>query len=1046
MAILPFKFFAYIGPRHVSQDDPSPYGHWDYMVDFVGATQPTPPLKYLGLRTLVTTMAAGTIGLNISGTALPAAAGVWVGPNGVNEGWEYMTYYSTGPTKTALREVQPPQSGVHTAGAPVYLWYPLTMNNGQIQYDEEQSDNLATVTWTAKLSGVQAPAGVLKPEHLILISGSNDVTASEAQMPIVLFGTIERVQMSQDMQLAGTWEIDIVCSSRLLQNSTVPGLRLGPLNIALQAQVEASSSLGANWKLTLPQLDEVAAGNLPEIDLMEAQVDTSPENMLDGSDDTLWVSDGWVGDKAYFANSAGNHGYASIYAFPVATDPYGSRYLEIIAQDALDAMSIWVLGYWWVRDANGNKLESSPRMQWYQSAELDYFGDQGLDNDSLKVDNDNGDKGMDWENRIIIAEDLKVFQRLFPAAKAKIMLDASQNHAQDMDLVRRYWWEGGAVFLWFVGKTGDPPVFFNRTEMLVTWGEVTGQMAHDQWNIDLLTDDIDFPAEEWHIPTTTGTWPNQTHLDKPGQVYRRVLSDDTVNITNDYIHMPGYVVNSDLDAQNADNPSHRAEWFKVVLPEMSHVLRDDLPAGTNTIYLVDNQKQPNVEGLSRDIGGGKIVIDDEIIIFTGKNYKDGYLSGCTVTRNHKRGARVYARWALTAWGRAIVGAEGGTRYKDGTWIPQEGTVKQVATSAYPLEKIEWGRGYFHADNTFRYPYAGNYLVKFSINPDAPDPTADAWINGYLNQGIDTAPAGTGPEWLQANISTAVNTPYFDPADDGFRPRTVFFGFRKMFDKFGTPMNIARPRMNYFRAFVDRRYFNPDTWLDTVADGFSNESQIMELMKLSGESTGFFGYDNTGLVGRRARKTGQTDRDTAWRVASDMADYGASVIRCERVGRLLISQNSFLLTSDHTATAYLTDSNIISLEIVNVRPAEVGQIRLLWEDPHTHFSGGVATYPSQVRYGGTVVEVGPLLMDDQDMANTVAQNLFRTRRFPYNIFVEYITGDWNTLAGDIHEIRYDFLRNGQLLYKLMMVETVSQTVAGGVHHTQVGYREIDRDTV
>jgi hypothetical protein len=393
----------------------------------------------------------------------------------------------------ALREIQR-RNRVFAAGA-VYLW-PLTMNNGQLQYDEEQSDNMATVTWTAKLSGVQAPAGVLKPEHLILITGSEDVTATETEMPIVLLGTIERVQMSQDTQLAGTWEVDIVCTSRLLQNSTVPGLRLGPLNIALQANVEASSSLGAAWKLTLPQLDEVAAGTIPEIDLMEAQVDSSPENMLDGSDNTLWVSDGWVGDTAYFANSASCHGFASIYAYPVATDPYGSRYLEIIAQEALDVMSIWVLGYWWVRDANGNKTEANPRMQWYQTTELNFFQSQGMDNESLKNDDE-----MVWENRIIIAEDLKVFQRIFPAAKAKFMLDAATFSGQDMDMVRRYWWEGGAVFLWFVGDTGDPPVFFNRTEMLVTWGEVTATMAEDQWDLDDLTPDITFPAQVWHIPT-----------------------------------------------------------------------------------------------------------------------------------------------------------------------------------------------------------------------------------------------------------------------------------------------------------------------------------------------------------------------------------------------------------------------------------------------------------------------------------------------------------------------------------------------------------------
>lgn len=1049
MALLPMKFYAYIGPRHVAQDDDSTlYGHWNYIADLFNNTPepyPLPPLDYVGLRTLTTTMSDRSSDLNISGTGLPSAAGVWVGPNGTGEGWEYMAYYSVGALKTAQREIQPPQTGYHTVGAPVYLWYPLGLNAGQVQYDQEQSDNMSTITWTAKLSGVMAPAAVLKPEHLIVVTGSTNLTLSEAQMPIIFLGTVERVQLSQDTQLNGTWEIDIVCTSRLLQQSTVPGLRLGPLNIALQADIQASSSLGAPWKLTLPQLDQVNAGTLTEIDLMEFQADLEPSNILDGSEDSLWVSDGWVGDRTAFANSAGCHGFASIYAYPVATDPYGTRYLEIIAQDALDVMTIWVMGYWWVRDADGNKLEPNPRAQWYQTTEFNFFQSQGMDNDSLKQENDNGDMGMVRENRIIIAEDLSVFQRVFPAAKAKFMLDAATYSGQDTDMVRRYWWEGGAVFLAFIGSTGDPPIHFNRSEMLVTWGEVTEDMAKDQWESDDLTPDVQFPAEAWHIPTTTGVYPNQTHLDKPGQVYRRVLTSATVNMTYDYIHMPGYVVDSDIEAEEGGNPSHRAEWFKIVLPEMSHFLRDDIGAGTSTIYLIDGQKQPNVEGISRFTGGGKIVVDDEVILFTGKNYKNGYLTGCTVTRNHKRGTRVYVRWALKAFGRAIAGAEGGGRYKAGTFMPQEDLIKQIATAGYPLERIEYGRGYFHANGAERYPYAGNYLVRFSVDPDAPDPSIDSWQNGYMNQLIDTA-GSTDPVWVTPNVSALVNTAYFDPANDGFRPRTIFFGFRKMNDQYDNPMNIARPRMNYFRAFVDRFYFNPETWLDTIDTGFDNESQIMELMKLSGQYDNFFLYDTEPPpFGRHARKIGQTDRDTAWRVASDMADYGTSVIQCLRWGIVMVGMNKFLLSDTHDANAYLTDDNIISLEIVNVRPAEVGQIRLLWEDPFLGFTG-VAVYPPTARYGGSIVEVGPLLLDDQAMAELVAKNLYKTRRFPYNIFVEYITGDWDVTAGMIHEIRYDFLRNGQMLYKLLMVETVSQTIANGIHRTQVGYREIDRGSV
>jgi hypothetical protein len=145
-----------------------------------------------------------------------------------------------------------------------------------------------------------------------------------------------------------------------------------------------------------------------------------------------------------------------------------------------------------------------------------------------------------------------------------------------------------------------------------------------------------------------------------------------------------------------------------------------------------------------------------------------------------------------------------------------------------------------------------------INAGADQPPIP--LNGYMMPRM-TKPFGTGSEWLQANVTFDSTTPYFDPPNDGFRPRTVLFGFRRMWDRFATPMNIARPRMNYFRAFVDRRYFNPATWLDTEDVGYDNESQIMALMKLSGESDGFFQFGDFPVL-RRARKTGQTDRDTA----------------------------------------------------------------------------------------------------------------------------------------------------------------------------------------
>lgn len=1028
----PFRFYAYLGPHHVAEDDPQVTGHWDWITDIIKAQS---TLKYIGARTLNANLVpSSSSGLSVTGSAIPPAAGMWVGPGpNSQQTWEYISYSSSGGV--LLRDIGHGNSGTHQAGAPAYFWYPLQNNTGQVQIDIELAENMSNAVWTAKLAGVEAPPMILKPEHVLVLTGSSDLTLSEAACPIIAIGIVERVEMATDGVFQGTWQMDITCSARLMQLSQIPGLRIGGLNVALQANATASSSLGANWKLTLPQYLEVGGGSIPEIDLIDLQQDCGPQNLLDDNENTLWCSDGWVAPYGSYGNSLGNSGYASIFAYPPPSEPHGCRYFEIIHTQGMAHTFHWIYAKW--RRADGTYLR-----RWYQASDNGMFHNQsGIDDDSM-VSGGGNDVPDENEQRLLVVEDQKVFERVFPAARAKWIVDASKLSGQeDMEAVRRLWWEGGAIFLrWDFGTSSG-------ADYLVSWGLADdGEMDLD-WHAPNMggTDDFDLPTTRFHIGYDPHP-PSDPQI-HPGMVFRRnfTIPDGTNNqvmqFSASWLHHPGYVIDNDINGDLDNNPSRRSEWVKIELPEMSHLLSKDLAVGSSVIEVVDAQGAPNVDGFSKD-GDGTVIIDDEPIDYASKDFKTGKLTGCVVKYPHKAGATVYAQWTVKAFGRK------NAKPPVGYQIPEEGALLQIATNAYPIARLEWGRGKYQ-NGQDRTPWMWSYVWRFSPFVDMPNPTEDSYDNAYMSVLVDslaTFAPGTEPypPIQAANVSLNTTSSFFETSEEGFRPRTLLLQIREFKDAAGNPI-VARPRLNYVRAMADRDYFDPDTFLDNRDAGMSNLTQIRAMLELSGQYASFFEYAGVLDVVQSARKHGMTDRDTAWRVATDAADYGADLIYCNLNGIISLGQNGYLLHTSHTVQRTFDETTVMSLEIVNVRQAELGQIKLNWEDPNLGKAGTVY-YPTSARYGGSVQEVGPVLADDETQANTMAKNLYGTKRFPYNVFIELVTPNLSIKVGEIHLLSYDWFAVGQATVKTLLVESVSHEIGGGYLKTLLGYREIERDTV
>lgn len=1000
-------FRAYIGPRPVAYDDPEAFGKWDY-ASAIGSEFALPP--YLGARNLTATLAAGTAnGMAISGSALPAQAGVWVGPNGTGEGWEYIAYQNSHSGANSLRrEVQSPHTGVHTSGAPVYFWFPLDQNNGALTISKEMSDNMASAVWTGKLAGVRAPSHVLKPEHLFMVTWTLDTDAPESSWGMLCIGVIEKITMRNDTQQLAEWDIEVASVARLYQNSTVPNMRIGPLDIALEASADASSTLGAAWKLTYPQRIQAEAGTIPEIDVVELQADMGPGNVVDGNENTLWVSDGWVGPRNQFENSAERNAWASLFMYPPRDGLFGTRYIEIINHDGLDMVRYYVYCKYSYGDG------TTYRGQWFDVTDGDMFEDNGIPG---------GSDAFDVEDRLIIAENADKFNSLFPSAKPKYLIDAAGLSGRDADAVRRLWWEAGAIFMAWSGTAGGGSP---GEGYLIHWGHTTYAEIEAAWDAQALSS-IDLPDSNLYIALAPA---------KPGMVLRREMQtgDPVWAYTWDYIHHPGYEISND------QNDDRFANWLKVKLPEMTHVLALDIDATTTTIYLVDGQSVPNVEGISIHGQPGSIFIDDEIITFTGKNYDLGTLTGCVVTQKHKAGAKVYVRWRTTWYGQP----GGGTYPFD---VPFRDKVFDLATSAYPIQRLRWGRGYY-ANGTGRHPYPGSFVIRFSLYDDARTAYEDSHEADYFTEMVvdsDSWLANHGENIQVPNASIDMTTTYFNSANDGFRPRTVLMEFRKMFDGGGAEVT-DRPRLNYLVAEVDRRYFNPATWLTIAAGGASNTLLISQLVNMAGWFPSMHAtYGTAGDEAPLARSYGVTDRGTAWQVAVDMADYGASLIYARLNGRLRIGVNNYILSPSHEVVLTLTEADVVSVEVVNIRPSEVGQVRLKWENGYTKASG-VVVWPDEARKGGSIIEIGPVLANSAEQALTIAFNHYQTKRFAYNVFYELANSTINIEVGDIHQLDYPFFYREARIRKILLVESVEIELSEGRLRTVVGSREIEREFV
>jgi len=362
------------------------YTHFDWStIDAGSALYTAQPSNTVG-----TTQTSGTTSLVLtSGTTIPTSGGVWVGPNATGEGWEYEQY--TGKSTNTLTGVTRESSsdrdhtGIHTAGATVHYYYPITSNDGTLNITEDADENVSTVAWQATVSGVLAPHFVMRESHVVVVETSTNGGAYS----VFLVGFLSAPHITGNAQSSAEWSFTIMSSAHILSQLQADGVRAG--DNLMDGEGTASTPLVLAY-------DERWTG-----DYTKAAPDFTATSITDNLDDTLWLTERfkgadiwdpvWNNDPENSYSGGSGVRFSQVYVNPPASAGPFTKWIEIV----IGAGTTNHTGYA-IYHANGGG-----------SVEWQYGGPGTVAS---------GD-------RIILCEDEDVFTRMNPLASVAVIYEST---------------------------------------------------------------------------------------------------------------------------------------------------------------------------------------------------------------------------------------------------------------------------------------------------------------------------------------------------------------------------------------------------------------------------------------------------------------------------------------------------------------------------------------------------------------------------------------------------------------------------------------------
>lgn len=329
-----FTHRAFIGPAWLVSTSPYFFDWSDNTAGSVLSPDPTPTTTTATLNSGGTTLQVAAFG------TYPAAGSVFVGPNGVNEGWEVVKYsskdsnnaFGLGRESTSNRD----HNGVHTSGAVVRFWWPtIEFADDKLSFSHQIDDLLAVSSWTATLSGVYIPQAAIRNNHIIVIQSKTTPGGTFANL---LVGWLSAPNIKDDYRKTGEWSVQILSAAGMIAQHEIAGIRAGELDIAKHGSANASSVLGNPNK-------ERASG-----DYKAANPSFSADQALNEDANAPWLGDRYIGTENTVVSGGTGDPAAGLgiqitqmYINPPAGTRGGSRWFELTTTEDTNVLGLTIV-------------------------------------------------------------------------------------------------------------------------------------------------------------------------------------------------------------------------------------------------------------------------------------------------------------------------------------------------------------------------------------------------------------------------------------------------------------------------------------------------------------------------------------------------------------------------------------------------------------------------------------------------------------------------------------------------------------------------------
>lgn len=473
-----YQWRAYIGPRFGDMDS-SYWFDWTALSSGHGNYPDT---------TLSTTMTDGAQNaVCASAGSWPGAGGYFVGPNGSGQAWEYCNYLNRssntliGGVSTREPSTSREHNGVHTAGAPIRFWWPLTTNDGTLHLTEEMDENLASISWRATISGIAMPQVALRTYHLIIVETRPDATSSWTAL---LVGWLDTPTVREDSTRASAWTANIISAAEMAKRQQTTGVRVGDLDMAKHGSASSSTPLANAYKERISG-DYVAAN--PSFDAGMA---------IDDEIGTVWITERYIGDDNTPTTTSDptnpDHDntefiISQIYINPFPGQSGGRRWVELTCISDTD-----VSGWQLITAAGGSSTD-------YEDVHLGGIG-QG-DHVIVCEDEDVFTEEHPECNALRIYQNAEFFSAIDPASGVMAMRSglAWKSHVRWGDGTRTFPDVDGSAPGFWVGPRMPSPGYGETMRYMYNYAGA-GTNSKDWWdvsNVESAGYTIDTSPDQW---------------------------------------------------------------------------------------------------------------------------------------------------------------------------------------------------------------------------------------------------------------------------------------------------------------------------------------------------------------------------------------------------------------------------------------------------------------------------------------------------------------------------------------------------------------------